>query len=204
MKSQMKLVMIRHGETPSNREHRYLGRTEEALSEAGKEKLLREKEQGRYPQIDILYASPMQRCLETAEILYPDSKVVAISEWREMDFGAFEGKNYLDLKDDIRYQEWIDSNGTIAFPQGESREGFIRRTELGMNEMLKQLRKIEKNSGAMPDTIGMIVHGGTIMALLNNYCGGEYFDYQVANGEGYQCRIVVSENMLEITDLEKL
>lgn len=38
--NQINLILIRHGETPSNALGRYLGRTEEDLSEAGKEKLL--------------------------------------------------------------------------------------------------------------------------------------------------------------------
>ena len=33
--NQIKLVMIRHGATPSNKEHRYLGRTDEGLSIEG-------------------------------------------------------------------------------------------------------------------------------------------------------------------------
>lgn len=38
-----------------------------------------------------------------------------------------------------------------------------------------------------PLTVGIIVHGGTIMALLSKYCGGDYYDYHVGNGRGYIC-----------------
>ena len=34
-----------------------------------------------------------------------------------------------------------------------------------------------------------VVHGGTIMALLSHFAGGEYFDYQCKNGEGYRCQV---------------
>lgn len=34
-----------------------------------------------------------------------------------------------------------------------------------------------------------VVHGGTIMALLGHFLGGEYFDYQVKCGQGYSGRL---------------
>lgn len=48
-----------------------------------------------------------------------------------MDFGAFEGHNYQELAGDPAYQRWIDSGGTLPFPEGESREEFIRRNVAG-------------------------------------------------------------------------
>ena len=53
-----------------------------------------------------------------------------------MDFGEFEGKNYIELQKDPNYQAWIDSNGTLPFPGGESREAFIKRCEQGFYRML--------------------------------------------------------------------
>ena len=59
-----------------------------------------------------------------------------------MDFGVFEGKNYLELQGDKRYQEWIDSNGTLPFPEGESREEFISRCDKGFRRMIEKLKPI--------------------------------------------------------------
>lgn len=204
MEYNISLLLIRHGETASNKEHRYLGQTEESLSEKGIEQLMRNKELNRYPSIDVLFTSPMKRCLETAELLYPEKKACVIEKWREMNFGAFEGKNYLELKEDARYQAWIDSNGTIAFPNGESQEEFVSRTVQGMDELQRHLKQIKEEHQPMPRKIGLIVHGGTIMALLSHYYGGAYFDYQVNNGAGYQCKCVLSEESIEMIEIEKL
>ena len=198
---QIRLVMIRHGATESNRQHRYLGRTDEGLSEEGSNFLWDSVRQGGYPQVDILFSSPMKRCLETARILYPGVQNISIPEWREIDFGTFEGKNYIELQGDVRYQQWIDSNGTLPFPEGESREAFIVRSDIGyctMRERLQQLGQTQRIK-----TVGMIVHGGTIMSLLSLYHGGAYFDYQVPNGGGYICTL---DNLKEpaITELVKL
>lgn len=197
---QITVVLIRHGATRSNKEHRYLGKTDEALSEEGKSQLIEYKRKQLYPEIDLLFTSPMKRCMETAEILYPKMQSVQILEWEEMDFGRFEGKNYKELKDDPAYQAWIDSNGTLPFPEGESREEFIARCEIGFQRMTMGVK--HWNEGQK--RIGMIVHGGTIMALLNQYAHGDYFDYQVSNGRGYVCTLKGMETEPEILKLEKL
>ena len=192
---------IRHGSTKSNKEHRYLGKTDESLSDEGRAELLRKKEEKKYPELSFVFASPMKRCLETVELLYPEAEAITVSEWEEMDFGEFEGKNYLDLKDDNCYQEWIDSNGALPFPNGESREEFIHRCIVGLWKIHKYLvHKEEQITGE----IGIVVHGGTIMAILSSLCKGEYFDYQVANGDGYKCICSLTEDGFENIELEKL
>ncbi|MDD6798188.1 MAG: histidine phosphatase family protein [Clostridia bacterium] len=194
--NQITLVLIRHGKTKSNAQHRYLGKTDEMLSKEGIQELLQNKKMQCYPDVDIVFASPMKRCVQTAQILYPYVPYATVDEWTEMDFGDFEGKNYQELQGDERYQEWIDSNGTLPFPRGESREDFIERCEKGFWKMQTQAMKAEK--------VGMIVHGGTIMAILSRYGGGEYFDYRTDNGKGYVCTVKNFNKKPEITEIKKI
>lgn len=198
---QITLVLIRHGATQGNREHRYLGRTDEPLCEAGEQELLEYRRAQCYPAVECLFTSPMKRCIGTAELLYPDMCPVIIPEWTEMDFGAFEGKNYRELQKDAGYQEWIDSNGILPFPGGESREAFIRRCDRGLHRMLQELRQPEYSR---VKTVGMILHGGTIMALLSRYGPGDYFDYQAANGRGYVSTWNIRNAEPELTNLKEL
>ena len=188
--NQIDLALIRHGMTASNSEKRYLGRTNEPLSEEGRRLLLLRKEQGCYPAASFLFSGPMTRCLQTGRLLYPEKTPLLIPEWTEMDFGEFEGKNYRELSGDARYQAWIDSGGLLPFPGGESREAFLLRCRKGLERLLRMLEK--KGPGEMAGNMAAaIVHGGTIMALLSALCGGDYFDYQAANGHGYICRLSV-------------
>jgi alpha-ribazole phosphatase len=144
------LLLIRHGKTPSNREHRYLGVTEEALSGEGRKQLeiLAEKDILKKPW--LLFISPMLRCQESAGILFPGRKAYPIEEWREMNFGAYEGKNYEDLKNDSYYQKWIDSNGTLPFPEGESQQEYIKRCQRGLLTATKIIE--EKIAREVADT----------------------------------------------------
>lgn len=202
--NKIKLVLIRHGATAANREHRYLGKTDEGLCEDGIGELQKMCESGGYPVVDRLFSSPMKRCLETARILYPDQDAMVISEWEEMDFGVFEGKSYRELQDDVRYRAWVDGGGITPFSEGESREQFIKRCERGFYRMMKLLSEsvVQEREGAV--TIGMIVHGGTIMSLMSRYGEGGYFDYQVANGQGYICVLKGSKDHPKMVQIEKI
>jgi len=204
--------------TRANEEHRYLGKTDEPLSEKGIRFLQEKKKKSFFNAPEFLYASPMKRCVQTAEILFR-RKPVLIPEWKEMDFGQFEGKNYEELKDNPDYQKWIDSNGTLPFPGGEPREQFIRRSMEGFDWMMSDiLIKSEKNTRIQNDTdpqylnsdrgteipVVAIVHGGTIMAVLSSLTGGEYFDFQVKNGEGYETVLEWIPGRCKITSLTKI
>lgn len=193
--TEIRLTLIRHGATFSNKEGRYLGKTDEALSPDGIGALEKSVADRIYPTADVLFSGPMKRCLETAGILYPGQTPIVIPEWTEMDFGAFEGHNYQELSGNPAYQRWIDSGGTLPFPEGESREEFICRSVAGCEKMLYYMKTIRAKSAASGQgdrkiqNVSAVVHGGTIMALLSHFTGGEYFDYQVKCGQGYSGRL---------------
>lgn len=195
-RTEIRLTLIRHGATLSNKEVRYLGKTDESLSLDGIQTLEKSVADRTYPAADLLFSGPMKRCLETVRILYPGQASILIPEWTEMDFGTFEGHNYQELSGDPAYQRWIDSGGTLPFPEGESREEFIRRSLAGYENMLRRMKSIWERSavsGQSDRSVSAVVHGGTIMALLSHFLGGEYFDYQVKCGQGYSGRLVFPE-----------
>ena len=191
--TEIRLTLIRHGTTLSNKEGRYLGKTDESLSPDGIRTLEKSVADRIYPTADILFSGPMKRCLETARILYPGQNPMLIPEWTEMDFGIFEGHDYKELSGSPDYQRWIDSGGTLPFPEGESREAFILRSVAGYENMLRYMKSVWERSavsGQSDRSVSAVVHGGTIMALLSHFLEGEYFDYQVKCGQGYSGRLV--------------
>lgn len=179
----MEFVWIRHGMTKGNQEKRYIGgQTDEPLCEEGR-KLLRERVQaGLYPQVERVYVSPMIRCIETADIIYPYVERQIVPGFRECDFGLFENKNYKEMADLPEYQAWIDGNGKDAFPQGEHPEAFNRRSL----DALLALADV----GELAGRSAFVVHGGTIMAVCSQLDAAkkEYYDYHVDNGCGYICK----------------
>ena len=132
---------------------------------------------------DIIFVSPMKRCMETAEIIYPGREIVYVDDFKEINFGLFEGKNYQELNGDKRYQEWIDSNGKAPFPEGESLEGFSERIMKGFEFLKDYCRDFYTNSQDSDERIvAVVAHGGTVMAIKSSVEGGEYFDHMIDNG----------------------
>ena len=186
------LILIRHGKTAGNLLGRYIGsRTDEPLCDEG-----REGRAGKQlPEVERLYVSPMKRCVETAEILWPGfdrKKMQKVTDLRECDFGDFENKNYKELSGNGDYQAWIDSNGTLPFPNGESMDAFKSRCLEAFARIVEEVSGAEQEWIASGKTgifrAGIVVHGGTIMAILEQYGypKAAYFDYQVKNGCGYR------------------
>ena len=186
------LILTRHGKTAGNLLGRYIGsRTDEPLCDEGREELAGKQ----LPEVERLYVSPMKRCVETAEILWPGfdrKKMQKVTDLRECDFGDFENKNYKDLSGNGDYQAWIDSNGTLPFPNGESMDAFKSRCLEAFARIVEEVSGAEQEWIASGKTgifrAGIVVHGGTIMAILEQYGypKAAYFDYQVKNGCGYR------------------
>ncbi len=175
----LKLALIRHGKTFGNTQGRYIGTTDEPLCQEGID-ALREKAAG-YPAAELVFASPMKRCIQTAEVLYPGMEPYRLPDFRECDFGEFENKNYQELSGNPAYQAWIDSGGTLAFPRGESRDQVAERTVRAFRKMLEVCRARQVEQAAL------VAHGGTIMTIMEQFARPrrDYFDWQVKNGCGF-------------------
>lgn len=188
------LILLRHGMTKGNEEHRYIGRTDEELSEKGILQL-REHRVAEIRNSQLVFVSPRKRCQQSAQILFPGMKQIIIPEWAEMDFGDFEGKNYEELKDQPDYQKWIDSHGTRPFPNGGCQKDFVSRCVRGMEAACQiMIGEIPKEQQILKIQVAAVVHGGTIMALMHSICGGDYYDYQAKNGHGYRlCDLLLCE-----------
>ena len=161
------ITLIRHGKTSGNYEKRYVGITDEQMTMEGE----REIHIRKYPEADIVFSSPLVRCVRTAKIIYPGKDIILIDDLRETDFGLFEGKNYKELSGNPDYQAWIDGGGVDAFPGGESREDASKRSLRGFYSLIQQ--------AADYTNVSVICHGGTIMAILSQLFGGDYYSYHI-------------------------
>ena len=171
----MSIYLIRHGLTNGNLEGRYIGcKTDELLCEQGEARL----SALCMPKVSRVFVSPMRRCIQSAQILFPGAETVIVNDFRECDFGDFEGKNYAELNGNPSYQAWIDSGGELPFPNGESRKQFAERCVCAFEKLA--LLSSEEDCA-------VVAHGGTIMAIMEKYAmpKGGYFDYQVKCGEGF-------------------
>jgi alpha-ribazole phosphatase len=179
----MELILLRHARTEGNLQRRYIGKTDEQLSPEGIAQA--EKKAGALTGVEAVYTSPMLRCRQTAEILFPGVAQTILDGFRETDFGRFENKNYLELKDDPEYLQWIDSGGSIPFPGGESVETVKKRVLRAFDKMTADMKEKNINKASA------VVHGGTVMALLSERARPKrsFYDWQVSNCTGFFLRI---------------
>ena len=205
-----KVILIRHGKTPGNEEKRYIGsRTDEELItteiteiEEKLSSILKLIPDG----IDRVCSSPMKRAVQTAEILVDrdgrdievgkNTQIKIIDKLREIDFGLFEGKNYEELNGDERYQKWIDSNGMMDFPEGEGRDSFIQRSFEGFIEAL--------GDKYADESILIVCHGGSIMSVLSQLTGNDYYDFMTETLGGYVLELETDNEGIHILSYDKL
>ena len=159
-------------------------------------------------------------------------------DFRECDFGSFEGKNYQELSGNAQYQEWIDSGGTLPFPDGEAPSAFRKRSCSAFEDLLAHLKQSKEkqcssdlagscrsgysaigkqpgsflvssdNLDVLPESSGseasglilMVVHGGTIMSIMEKWgvdedgAGHDYYGWHVGNAGGFRLRAVLNKD----------
>ena len=156
----LKIHLIRHGATDANYRGQYIGsKTDLPLNPEGFNELRLLKDDINYPEIDLLYTSPMLRCRQTAALLYPEKDLIPVPNLTEYDFGEFEGKTAAELEANPAFADWAAGKLT-APPGGEDNSDFVKRLCVGLNQIV--LDMIEHGH----TNAGVIMHGGAIMMLL--------------------------------------
>ena len=170
----MRIWLIRHGLTALGEEKRYQGALDTPLSEKGRAAL----RTADFAPARV-YVSPAKRAVETAEILFPSSKLVEVPGLWEMNFGAFEGRGWREMERDPAYRAWVEGGCEGRCPGGEDRREFTARVCGAFGEILDKERDSTE--------VVLTAHGGTQMALLDRF--GEpqqdYYKWQRPCGCGW-------------------
>lgn len=172
----MKIWLLRHGRTAYNMEHRYQGRTDVPLSPEGAAELF-----AADITLPVVYVSPLSRTEQTASRIFPAAEQVAVKELAEMDFGAFEGRNYVEMEHDPDYRAWVDGGCQGRCPGGESRSEFCDRVCAAFSTLVEDAAVREE------PLLALVAHGGVQMAVMERFALPErrYFDWNAPCGGGY-------------------
>ncbi len=176
---------IRHGDIADTLKGKYIGATDVSLSEEGIRNLQSYDSRYIYPGTQIVFTSPLKRCVETAEIIYPDIKPIVIDELSECSFGEWENKSADDLKDNADFQKWLAGENGVKPPGGESGMEFTNRICDIFEQIVEGLVKTGNTEAVI------ITHGGVIMTLLSVYGipRAKPFEWVMDNGFGYSVRV---------------
>ena len=176
------LYLIRHGITEGNLDGKYIGQTDLALCPQGEKQIQQLVKAGVYPCVEKVYTSPLKRCVETAQIIYPDIQPSKVDEIAEMDFGQFEGKTQKELENLPEYTAWLKGGPEACPPAGEKFGDFSLRCISGLDIIFRDMMKKEITRAAM------VTHGGVITNLLAGFGlpKGHPGDYMCGPGEGFE------------------
>ncbi|NLJ16259.1 MAG: histidine phosphatase family protein [Clostridiales bacterium] len=177
-----RLSLIRHGYTQGNIEGKYIGRTDLPLCDEGEGAIASLSASELYPRVQKVYTSPLKRCTQTAEIIYPNNLIKRIDKMRECDFGDFEGKTPDELAHLPEYEEWLKGGYASSPPNGENYGDFTLRCLEGLDEIFHDMMNNEVTDAAV------VTHSGVIMNLLSSHGlpKGRPVDFATKQGEGFQ------------------
>jgi broad specificity phosphatase PhoE len=143
MTDRTRIVLVRHGQTAWNREVRFRGRADLPLDDFG---LKQAEATGRYLAArwpaDVVYASPMERAMQTAAAIADVHGLTAqpFDGLLDIDFGEWQGQSPDEVEK--RYPEllraWFETPHTVHVPGGESLDDVRDRVVSGLDRVIQR------------------------------------------------------------------
>ncbi len=184
-----RLYLVRHGATPLTTEDRFSGEQNVFLSDAGRMQVQRLAERLADDHLAAVYASPLDRTMETANILALPHNLTPIphSALREISHGHWEGLSRTEVEEKFgnEYQAWEEDPFTFAPEGGESGISVLARVLPVLREIILQHK--DRN-------VLVVSHKATLRLVISSLLG---FD-----ARGYRDRLDQAPACLNIMDFK--
>ncbi len=132
-------ILIRHGQTEWNKQERFRGHADIPLNDTGKTQAQKVAARLAHDKIDAIYASPLQRTLQTAQPLAEEHGLEAQKEDAliDLDVGALEGLTVDEARQAFPevVDKWLNAPGKVKFPKGDS----IKSVRTRVGKLLEEL-----------------------------------------------------------------
>jgi len=161
-----RIFLVRHGSTILTAEDRFAGETDVALADEGCEQARRLATRLSSQPIAAIYASPLQRCTDTARLLAEphDLAVQTRAEFREMSHGHWEGlkRSEVEAKYPDEFAAWENDPYTFAPQGGESGLAVTARALPALLEVV---------GACAGKSVLLVSHKATIRLLISSLLG---------------------------------
>ncbi|HEU5098763.1 MAG TPA: histidine phosphatase family protein [Roseiflexaceae bacterium] len=177
---QTDLYLIRHGQTATNQARVIQGWDAEPLNARGRWQAEQAGQRLAEAGLAALYASPLRRASETAEIIGRVARldISLIEDLREMNTGRASGLHGTQFM--VRHPRlwwaWLRDDADLAFPGGDTLSVFYERSAGAIGSLVQQ------HAG---QAIAVVAHGGVIsgyLSLLIKGRGSNRFALRLRNG----------------------
>ena len=139
------VFLVRHGETVHNVSGIAQGWSDSALSERGNAQVLALAGRVALLKPDAIFSSPLERAMSTARPIAEATglEVVTLDDLREMNFGAWEGRSFRDIRanDGEAARRWIE-DPEVACPGGESHSDVRARMARALAATIGSVRPV--------------------------------------------------------------
>ncbi len=161
------VLLVRHGETPWNRERRIQGWAPVSLSDRGREQATAVAAHlaAEYA-VDRVVASDLRRTKETARVVARETGAPATFDcgWRERSFGVYQGLSYEALFDGHPEFALGQVGYVAAEVEPEAGESLLAARE-------RVLDAFDRLLDGADDTVAVVTHGGPIRIVLGHVRG---------------------------------
>jgi broad specificity phosphatase PhoE len=174
------LLLVRHGQSTWNREHRIQGQLDPPLSEEGRRQAMRVGRRLARHRFAGFYSSDLKRALETARLIgaATGGSPSPTTGLREIYLGDWEGLNTNELAQRFpdAWARWTEEPSWDVVPDGEGAASFETRV---VGEMDSILARHDHGD------ILVVTHGGVIQVALHRIVGRPnhgLFPFRIENG----------------------
>jgi broad specificity phosphatase PhoE len=187
--------LLRHGE------HGLLGKVLAGrmpgvgMTERGRAEIASQAERLAGDKIAAIYASPLQRTRESAEIVAArlGLPIQFRDDLLELDFGEWTGATFDSIRADPRWQAWSTQRSLAAIPGGESMRQVQQRVVAAL---------VELNERHLHETVVLVSHGDVIRAVLLFALGMPLDFYnRIEVGQGSISTIQIQPSGIRVTTL---
>ena len=177
---QTTVFLVRHGVTAANKENRFAGRTAEPLHPEGIEQVRQLGEQLRGQGISRIFAGPLARTRQTAEIISSaiDAPIIFADALTEISIPHWDGLTKEEIRREFgsQYPTWLERPADFSVPDCETLAAVQQRA-------VRYLERIFEECAG--ERVLVVSHLVVLRCLILHYQGrliNDYRSIKVANG----------------------
>lgn len=159
-----RLILLRHGETDWNAQHRFQGQADVPLNGRGRIQAAAAAEALSGLHFAAVYSSPLARALDTARLVAGEVAVSTDPRLQEINVGTWAGRTWRDIVEEMPDYEHLYANG-VDFrrsPTGETLADVVRRGVPAVLEIA------ERHPG---EVVLIVAHGLLLNRVLHGILG---------------------------------
>jgi broad specificity phosphatase PhoE len=170
----MRLILVRHGETDSNKANLALGRDDVELNESGRWQAQRVADALQSQPIAAAYSSPLRRALDTARAIAERHHLaVEVDQGLiEMDIGEMEGLTFQQVRE--RYPQFLQLwlGGRAAYEPMPGGERLVDVQD-------RAWQALDRICGSWTqETVVVVTHNFVLLAILCRVLGLDLADFR--------------------------